>query len=172
MASSSLEITGKRELVRRSSWETSAHRRPGLLIDLATGIATWTSSTTLSTIVVALQDQPSENPIIRKWQKVATQPVEGASVQVIFACITLCSTIYAASCMRIYCTAPRAVATISAVCILLVFFEAVFNSLQVTLVERLAVVLPTLVNIGLSWTIVLRHRKRSDIALPSSKLDV
>lgn len=67
----SLEITGKRELVRRSSWETSAHRRPGLLIDLATGIATWTSSTTMSTIVIALQDQPSENPIIRKWQKVS-----------------------------------------------------------------------------------------------------
>lgn len=104
--------------------------------------------------------------------KVAAQPVEGASVQVIFACITLCSTIYAASCMRIYCTAPRAVATVSAVCILLVFFEAVFNSLQVTLVERLAVVLPTLVNIGLTWTIVLRHRKRCEIALPSSKLDV
>jgi hypothetical protein len=48
----------------------------------------------------------------------------------------------------------------SAACILLVFFEACVNSLQVTPVERLAVVLPSLINIGLSWTIVHRSWER------------
>jgi hypothetical protein len=68
----SLKAMGKRDLVRRNSQETSAHRRIGLLVDLATAIATWASSTALSTIITALQTQPSENPVLRKWQKVSS----------------------------------------------------------------------------------------------------
>lgn len=74
--------------------------------------------------------------------------------------------------MQIYCTAPQAVAIISAACILAVFFEAFLNSLNVTPVERLAVVLPSLINIGLSWTIVHRPRERSDPAPTRPKLEV
>jgi len=161
----------KQDLVESSSRGISAHRRVRVLVDIGTGIAMWISSTTTGTIILALQAQPSSNVILRRWQQLAAKPVEGVSEQVLFSCITFCSTVYAASCMQIYCTAPRPVAIVSAACILLVFFETCLNSLKVTPVERLAVILPSLINIGLSWIIVRRLRERFDSAPTKPRLE-
>ncbi|KAF2654242.1 hypothetical protein K491DRAFT_759092 [Lophiostoma macrostomum CBS 122681] len=171
-ASSSTDTMEKRDLAANSRSGASTHRRVRLLIDFGTGIAMWISSTTTSTIILALQAQPSTNIFLRRWQKLAAKPVEGVSGPVLFSCITLCSTVYVAACMQLYCTAPGSVAMISAACILLVFFEACLNGLEVTPVERLAVVLPSLINIGLSWTVVHRLRERSQSAPARTKLEI
>ena len=62
-------------------------------------------------------------------------------------------------------------AIVSTVCILLVFFESCLNGLRVTPVERLAVVLPSLINIGLSWLILHRLRERLEPAPTPEKLE-
>ena len=57
-------------------------------------------------------------------------------------------------------------------CILLVFLETVWNGLNVTPVERLAVVLPSLVNIGLSWILVHQSRELPKIVLEGLEPEV
>ncbi|KAF2624681.1 hypothetical protein BU25DRAFT_132083 [Macroventuria anomochaeta] len=161
----------KRDFVENRSRRAPAYRRARLLVDFGIGLAMWISSATTSTIIVALQAQPSRNVLLRRWQELVVEPVEGISESVLFSCIALGSTVYTASCMRIYCTAPRSVAIVSAACILLVFSEACLNGLRVTPVERLAVVLPTLINIGLSWVILHRLRERSEPAAAGQKLE-
>jgi hypothetical protein len=71
----SFDIMEKRDLVVNSSRTAPTHRRVWLLVDLGTGIAMWVSCTTTSTIILALQAQPSSNGILRGWQKVSSVPL-------------------------------------------------------------------------------------------------
>lgn len=57
-------------------------------------------------------------------------------------------------------------------CILLVFLETVWNGLHVTPVERLAVVLPSMVDIGLSWILVHQSRALPIIVLEGRESEV
>ena len=74
--------------------------------------------------------------------------------------------------MHVYCTAPRSVAIVLTACILPVFFETVWNGLNVTPVERLGVVLPSLINIGLSWIFFHQSRELPDLVLEERKSEV
>lgn len=143
-----------------------------LLLRLATGTVMWVSSAATSTAVLGLQPQPSGNDVLRRWQTFAAQPVADASDSTLATGIAFCSALYAGSCMLIYCTAPRTVAIVSTACILLVFSETLWNSLNVSLVERLAVILPSFTNVGLSSVLVHRSKEQPDLVLEGRKSEV
>jgi len=65
--------------------------------------------------------------------------------------------------MYAYCRAPSLVAFSASVCIALVFIEGLWNGLHINLVERLAVLMPTAVNMGLTWAL---HRQRGSLRHP------
>jgi hypothetical protein len=78
---------------------------------------------------------------------------------VLIGSIAVCTVGYATSCMYIYYRAPRLVALTAAVCITLVLLESLWNGLRITPVERLAVVMPMAINVGLTWSL---HRQKSN----------
>lgn len=69
------DVMEKRDLVEKSSWGASAHQWVWPLVDFGTGVAMWISSTTTSTIILALQAQPSSNVFLRRWQKASFVPL-------------------------------------------------------------------------------------------------
>ncbi|KAF5849977.1 hypothetical protein GGP41_005370 [Bipolaris sorokiniana] len=175
---------GKRVLNNDTNRRYSSHRRPRLL-GFAMGTAMWVSSAATSTSILALQPHPTGNDVLRRWQSVSPpsfliqwlaitliQQVKNIPDSVLFTGIALCSALYAASCMHVYHTAPRSVSITLTACILLVFLETVWNGLNVTPVERLAVVLPSLVNIGLSWILVHQSRELPKIVLEGLEPEV
>ncbi|EMD67010.1 hypothetical protein COCSADRAFT_33917 [Bipolaris sorokiniana ND90Pr] len=164
---------GKRVLNNDTNRRYSSHRRPRLL-GFAMGTAMWVSSAATSTSILALQPHPTGNDVLRRWQsrKFISQQVKNIPDSVLFTGIALCSALYAASCMHVYHTAPRSVSITLTACILLVFLETVWNGLNVTPVERLAVVLPSLVNIGLSWILVHQSRELPKIVLEGLEPEV
>lgn len=162
---------GKRVLNNDTNRRYSSHRRPRLL-GFAMGTAMWVSSAATSTSILALQPHPTGNDVLRRWQSFISQQVKNIPDSVLFTGIALCSALYAASCMHVYHTAPRSVSITLTACILLVFLETVWNGLNVTPVERLAVVLPSLVNIGLSWILVHQSRELPKIVLEGLEPEV
>ncbi|RII24144.1 hypothetical protein CUC08_Gglean012977 [Alternaria sp. MG1] len=163
---------GKRVLNNDTSRRYPVYGLPRLLLRFATGTTMWVSSAAASTSILALQPHPSGNDVLRRWQSFVTQRVKDIPDSILFTSIALCSALYAASCMHIYCTAPRPVAIVLTACILLVFLETVWNGLDVTPVERLAVVLPTMIDFGLSWILVHHSRKLPDLVLEGRKSEV
>lgn len=64
--------------------------------------------------------------------------------------IAVCATGYAISSSYAYRRAPKSVAIITTLCIILVMFESLWNVLKVSAIERLVVVLTAMVNVGLT----------------------
>lgn len=80
--------------------------------------------------------------------------------------IVACSTGYAVSCGHAYSRAPRLIAIAGAFCIAIVLLESVWNVLRVSSVERLTVVLPSMVNVGLTWALGIRAKQCLVMATP------
>ncbi|KAF2654238.1 hypothetical protein K491DRAFT_694003 [Lophiostoma macrostomum CBS 122681] len=123
--------------------------RSGILNDLGCGAALWICGGALGTIELALQEG-SHNALLRDWQDLVGGPIQQSSSAVLIGSIAFCTVGYAAACMYAYSRAPSLVAFAATVCIALVFIEGFWNGLHVTPVERLAVVMPMAVNVGLT----------------------
>jgi ABC-type enterochelin transport system permease subunit len=157
-----------------------ARPRSEIFIDLGCGAALWVCGAALSTIQLALQE-PSHNAVLRVWQDVSSNngnvwtkpltnqlvasPIQQSISTALIGSIAFCTVGYATACIYTYSRAPSLVAFATAACIALVFIEGLWNGLRVTLIERLAVVMPTAVNIGLTWVLLRRRSTCQNLAV-------
>ena len=86
--------------------------------------------------------------------------------------IVACAIGYAVSCGHAYRRAPRLIAMAGALCIAIVLLEGVWNFLRVSPVERLAVVLPSIVNVGLTWALGIRAKQCLAMGTPRQDFEM
>lgn len=92
-------------------------------------------------------------------------PIQQSPSVALLCGIAFCTVGYAMACMHAYSRAPSLVALAATICIVLVFLEGFWNRISVTPVERLAVVMPVAVNIGLTWALYRRRSSRQSFAV-------
>jgi hypothetical protein len=69
---------------------------------------------------------------------------------------------YAMCCVLVYHRASELVAITATLSTLVVVAESLLNTLRLTPVERIMVVLPTVLNVGLTWALACRAAQRAD----------
>ena len=135
------------------------------LVALSCGASIWLCGTALSTIGLAMQER-SHNTLLRNWQNVCllrsvglvtcltkqlvAGPIQQSSSTALAGSIAICTVGYATACMTAYHRDPSLVPVTTAVCIAAVFVEGLWNGLCVSLMERLAVLMPVAINIGIT----------------------
>lgn len=163
-------------LVARERDQKRTYAHTDRLIALSCGASIWLCGTGLSTIGLAMQDQ-SHNTLLRNWQDVCllhdfcaitcltkqlvAGPVQQSSSTALAGSIALCSVGYVTACMVAYHRDPNFVAVTTAVCVVAVFVEGLWNGLNVSLMERLAVVMPLAINIGVTLAL---NRQRTPMS--------
>ncbi|KAH7563832.1 hypothetical protein BM1_00879 [Bipolaris maydis] len=147
-------------LVARERDQKRTYAHTDRLIALSCGASIWLCGTGLSTIGLAMQDQ-SHNTLLRNWQDLVAGPVQQSSSTALAGSIALCSVGYVTACMVAYHRDPNFVAVTTAVCVVAVFVEGLWNGLNVSLMERLAVVMPLAINIGVTLAL---NRQRTPMS--------
>lgn len=151
----------------------------GRLADICCAAGIWTFGAILSSTHLALEAEHSQNVFFRRWQEVSavrslgmasiinliqivSKPIQQFPSTVVFGGIAICTVGYATLCMRAYTRTPARVAMAATVCIVLVFIEATWNGFSVNPTERLMVLMPIVVNAGLTWAFCRpRYRKEA-----------
>jgi len=106
-------------------------------------------STAMSGSYLGLRVEPSHNAIFRKWQGfVAAQPDRFQS-STLLGGLVVSTAGYTLATIAVHRRAPDAIAMVSALCIILVLSEGWLNALRVTPAERILVVMPAIVNLGM-----------------------
>ena len=93
-------------------------------------------------------------------EQITASPIQNASNYTLVGSIALCVVGYAVACMHVYNRTPRLTAMAAGIFIACVFIEGLWNGLRVNPIERLAVVMPTAVNVGLTWGLYCQRSSR------------
>ncbi|EMD67014.1 hypothetical protein COCSADRAFT_284024 [Bipolaris sorokiniana ND90Pr] len=145
-------------VLERDQKSTNAHT--GCLVALSCGASIWLCGTGLGTIGLAMQER-SHNNLLRYLQDIVAGPIQQSSSAALAGSIALCSVGYVTACIIAYHRNPSFVAFTTAFCIAAVFFEGLWNGLRVSLMERLAVVMPLAINIGVTLALNRRRTPKS-----------
>ncbi|XP_014553237.1 hypothetical protein COCVIDRAFT_108195 [Bipolaris victoriae FI3] len=147
-------------LVARERDQKITNPLTGRLVALSCGASIWLCGTGLSTIGLAMQEQ-SHNTLLRYWQDLVAGPVQRLSSAVLAGSIALCSVGYVTACMIAYQRDPSFITVTTATCIAAVFVEGLWNGLHVSFMERLAVVMPLAINIGVTLALNRQRTPKS-----------
>jgi hypothetical protein len=79
---------------------------------------------------------------------------------------------YAMCCVLVYHRASELVAITATLSTLVVVAESLLNTLRVTPVERIMVILPTVLDVGLTWSLACRAAQRAHTCLESRDLEI
>lgn len=161
----------------------SGHDKRKQRLDALWGGGMLASSTVMAAFYTALQPEPSNNTVLKKWQTVSpeseiftaellTRDSQGATAQSIrghgsvsFTIFALSTIGFSASCVVVYRRVPNLLAKISTCCILLVLLESWQNILQVLMVERMLVVMPAVMSGAIFGALVCRTMVRNKVSV-------
>lgn len=98
---------------------------------------------------LGLRVEPSQNAIFREWQDFVAAHPDWFQSSTLLGGLVVSTAGYTLATMAIHRKAPDATTMVSALCILLVLSEGWLNALRVTTAERLLVVMPAMVDLGM-----------------------
>ncbi|KAF2247522.1 hypothetical protein BU26DRAFT_349194 [Trematosphaeria pertusa] len=127
------------------------HRK---ICDAVCGCGVWICSLAMSGTYLGLQVEPSINAAFRRWQNMVAARQTDPQRSVLFGGFVFSTVGYAISCIALYRRAPNVVVAIVMPCILLVLLEGWWNYLRVTPAERVLVIMPTVVDVGMTWVLL------------------